>query len=180
MIKAAITRLINKLDKRIVLKDVFSEYKVSQKFGITDHARELEKDYQAGKYKNRIYRYIIHTGIDYSMKKGTPVFSPIKGVVVVDDDANDSGRGIAVSIWDKDQNVGCRFYHLSKNIVEENQKIEAPQLIGYSGNTDGNSSISTGAHLHFELVKTDDNGKAIGLYNGAIDPVDKKLVRWVK
>jgi len=165
--------------KIIELKDVFKGFRVTQQYGWTPFAIERKELHDKDK-DEWMYRYGIHTGIDYGISVGTPLKCPIDGEVVVDDDANDSGRGIAVSIWNKKLKIGCRFYHLSSNIVKEGQKIKAGDIIGSSGNTDGGGSVSTGAHLHFEIVRTNNKGVAVGEYGGSINPLDKKIFRWVK
>jgi len=162
------------MNRIYTLKDVFSDFPITQKFGWTEFALKMWDRFK--KKGRKLYKYGLHSGIDYGIKEGTEIRSPIDGVVVVDDDANDSGRGIAVSIWDKKQNIGCRFYHLSKNMVKINQKIKAGDIIGLSGKTAGELTIGNKAHLHFELVTTDEKGNATGNYGGAINPLGEKVI----
>ena len=160
------------MNRYYTVYDVFKEYKVNQLFGMTDFAIKMKKRYEEeGK---KLYKYFIHTGIDLSMRIGTPVRCPLNGIVVVDDDANNSGRGIAVSIWDKKQLLAFRAYHLRENFVYENQEIKACQSIGFSGKTAGKFNFKP--HLHYEFVTTDKYGKATGKYNGAIDPKGKNIL----
>lgn len=164
--------------KKIVLKKVFEGYKITQKYGMTPFAIKMKKRYlETGK---KLYKYFIHTGLDFSMCEGTEVKSPISGIVAMDADANKTGKGIAVSIWDKKQSIGCRFYHLSINFVTLKQKIKAGHVIGLSGKTAGSLTIGNVPHLHFEVVRTDQEGKAVGEYGGSIDPLNSDIVRWVK
>ena len=162
----------------IILKDVFKDFRITQRYGWTPFAYDMQDRYK--RTGLQLYKYGIHTGIDYGVIIGTPLESPITGIIVVDDDINDSGRGIAISICDFKQLVGCRFYHFSENIVNIDQEIVAGEdIVGFSGKTAGKLTIGNTPHFHFELVRIDKNGCAIGPYNGAIDPKDKKLVRWV-
>ena len=46
-----------------------------------------------------------------------------------------------------------KYYHLSKALVNKGDAVTAGTLIGYMGNT----GISSGPHLHFELRDTNDN-----------------------
>ena len=161
----------------IILKDVFKDFRITQYYGWTPFALKMKKRYEeTGK---QLYKYGKHTGIDYGVIIGTELKSPINGIVVLDDDINDSGRGIAISICDFKQLVGCRFYHFSANIVDINFAITAGEIVGFSGKTAGKLTIGNTPHFHFELVRIDKTGRAIGLYNGAIDPFNTRLVRWV-
>lgn len=154
--------------------NVFKDYRITQEFGWTPFALQMRIRYEeTGK---QLYRYGIHSGIDLSMVVGTEILCPLEGVVVVDDDANNSGRGIAVSIWDPEQLLAFRGYHLKENFVKEYDVIKAGQLIGLSGKTAGKLTIGNSPHLHYELVRTDKNGRAIGDYNGAIDPRGKNII----
>ncbi len=154
--------------------NVFKHYTITQEFGWTPFALKMKVRYEeTGK---QLYRYGIHTGIDLSMKIGTEVLCPLTGIVVVDDDSNNSGRGIAASIWDPDQLLAFRAYHLKRNIVKENYYIKAGNAIGLSGKSAGKLTIGNEPHLHWELVRTDETGRAIGLYNGAMDPYGKNII----
>ena len=158
----------------IELKNTFKDWKITQLFGWTEYALKMEERRKnTGK---RAYIYGIHTGIDFGMVIGTEIFAPHDGTVVMVDRTDNSGRGIAISIWDTHQHIGTRYYHLSKIHVRDGQCIKTGDLIAEVG--DSGMSVD-GSHLHFELVRTNDEGKAIGLYNGAIDPFNKKNVKWV-
>ena len=160
--------------KKYYVYDVFKDFKITQEFGWTPFALEMKKRYkETGK---QLYRYGIHTGIDLGVPVGTEILCPLNGIVVVDDDANNSGRGIAVSIWDTLQLLAFRAYHLKENFVNENNIIKGRQIIGLSGKTAGKLTIGNEPHLHYEFVRTDKSGRAIGRYNGAIDPQGKNII----
>jgi len=160
--------------KKYYLQNVFKNYKITQVYGWTPFALEMKKRYEeTGK---QLYRYGIHTGIDLGVPVGTEILCPLNGIVVVDDDANNSGRGIAVSIWDTEQLLAFRGYHLKENFVNGSEIIKARQRIGLSGKTAGSLTIGNEPHLHYEIVRTDKSGRAIGRYNGAIDPHGKNII----
>ncbi|WRH25309.1 peptidoglycan DD-metalloendopeptidase family protein [Arthrobacter sp. JZ12] len=92
-----------------------------------------------------------HTGIDYGVACGTPLYAPAAGEVWYADSNVLPGAGnrIVLNHGVVGGNVlATNFYHLSTFVVGPGQRVSAGQLIGYTGTT-GNS---TGCHLHFETV----------------------------
>ncbi len=85
-----------------------------------------------------------HHGIDFNCDTGTPVRSPGDGKVVIVE--RRSGFGLVVEI---DHGFGYRtiYAHLSKAMVKQGEKIKRGQTIAKSGN----SGLSTGPHLHYEV-----------------------------
>lgn len=106
---------------------------------------------QPGKLWSKGY----HTGVDYKVPVGTPVYAVQDGVVVA---ANwGAAYGKSVIIDQKALNEGtpkriaggwAGYMHLSEVLVKPGQVVKKGQLIGKSGNTGTNT---TGAHLHFEV-----------------------------
>lgn len=87
-----------------------------------------------------------HTGIDIAAPKGTPVYATADGVV--SRETGGAGYGIAV-ILDHGYSYQTLYAHLSKKIVKPGQKIKRGEIIGYVGNT----GLSFGSHLHYEVIK---------------------------
>ncbi|GIW33328.1 M23 family metallopeptidase [Meiothermus sp.] len=92
--------------------------------------------------QGRTYSY--HEGLDYGVPEGTPVYAPAPGVVGLAEKL--FVRGGAVTL-DHGLGVCSGFWHLSRIAVRPGQTIKAGDLIGYSGNT----GLSNGPHLHFEI-----------------------------
>ena len=92
-----------------------------------------------------------HYGIDIAISVGEKVRSTAKGIVV--ETGTDSIKGNYIIInHNKDFST---FYAKLKSVsVKVGDKIEKGEIIGYSGNT----GISTGPHLHYEVIK---NGKQV-------------------
>ncbi|MBN2012464.1 peptidoglycan DD-metalloendopeptidase family protein [candidate division KSB1 bacterium] len=97
--------------------------------------------------KKSIYH---HDGIDIAAKLGTTVHAAADGVVL---EANlnykkgeGSGRFIVIKHNDS---YTTRYTHLDEVNVVVGQRISQGEQIG----TVGNTGLSTGAHLHFEIVK---------------------------
>jgi murein DD-endopeptidase MepM/ murein hydrolase activator NlpD len=87
----------------------------------------------------------MHEGIDIVTDVGSPVYSSGKGRV--DFVGRRGGYGLTVEI---DHGFGYRtiYAHLSRTSVKRGQKVDRGHLIALSGN----SGLSTGPHLHYEVV----------------------------
>ena len=94
----------------------------------------------AGRYWSSGY----HTGVDFPVGTGTPVYSIGDGQVV--DTGYNSAYGNFVEIY-HGNNIYSFYAHASRVIVSIGQYVSKGQQIMYSGAT-GNV---TGAHLHFEI-----------------------------
>ncbi|MBZ7939281.1 MULTISPECIES: M23 family metallopeptidase [Campylobacter] len=87
-----------------------------------------------------------HPGIDLRAEIGTPVRATANGVVEFAG-YSDNGYGYNVILL---HNFGFKtvFAHMTRrDIVKAGQFVTKGQLIGYSGNT----GLSTGPHLHYEV-----------------------------
>ncbi len=93
-----------------------------------------------------------HKGIDIAANKGTNVISLIKGIVLRRT-YNFMGYGKIIEI--KHENgISTIYAHLDKTFVVKGDSIKPNQVIG----TVGSTGLSTGNHLHYEIIK---NGRAI-------------------
>jgi len=90
----------------------------------------------------------MHTGIDIACDIGTRVLAADKGVVEFAGWTNGYGNLV---ILKHDNNLMTYYAHLSTIVVSVDETAEQGQIIALSGNT----GISTGPHLHFE-VRTGD------------------------
>lgn len=88
----------------------------------------------------------LHTGIDFASSIDTPVYATADGVVDFAKDGWNGGYGTLVKI---DHSFGFKTYyaHLHSFVVKRGQFVKKGQLIAYVGNT----GVSTGAHLHYEV-----------------------------
>ena len=87
-----------------------------------------------------------HTGIDITAKKGTPVYATADGVVSREQPGGGYGQVIVINHGYSYQTL---YAHLSKKAVKPGEKVVRGQIIGYVGST----GISTGSHLHYEVIK---------------------------
>ena len=99
-----------------------------------------------GRYHPILKTIRMHTGVDLSAPKGTPVYATAEGLV--SREKGGSGYGIVV-ILNHGYSYQTLYAHLSKKVVKPGQKVKRGQLIGYVGNT----GLSFGTHLHYEVIK---------------------------
>ncbi|MGK7393234.1 MAG: M23 family metallopeptidase [Candidatus Cyclobacteriaceae bacterium M3_2C_046] len=95
----------------------------------------------------------MHTGIDFSAPRGTPIYATGDGVVKVVRDNGLSGYGKEVVV-DHGYGYKTRYAHLDKFNIKRGQKIKRGECIGYVGST----GTSTAPHCHYEVIK---DGKAV-------------------
>jgi murein DD-endopeptidase MepM/ murein hydrolase activator NlpD len=86
-----------------------------------------------------------HKGVDWAVSTGTPVYASCGGTVAKA--GWGSGYGYVVYINHEDGRQ-TRYGHLSKVLVKAGQTVKQGEKIALSGNT----GITTGAHLHFEIL----------------------------
>ena len=86
-----------------------------------------------------------HKGVDWATPTGTPVYASCGGTVTKA--GWGSGYGYVVYITHPDGRQ-TRYAHLSKVLVSAGQTVSQGQKIALSGNT----GVSTGPHLHFEIL----------------------------
>jgi murein DD-endopeptidase MepM/ murein hydrolase activator NlpD len=90
-------------------------------------------------------QYYIHKGIDLSTyRSGDPIVATADGQVVTVD--WDDGFGNYVIIKHK-HGYYTRYAHMLSSRVKVGQRVQQGEVIGYIGNT----GLSTGPHLHYEV-----------------------------
>jgi len=113
--------------------------------------RPLKNMYKISSGFGRRYHPILktlrpHTGIDIAAPRGTPVYATADGYA--SSESGGSGYGIVVII-NHGYSYKTLYAHLSKKAVKTGQKVKRGQIIGYVGNT----GLSLGPHLHYEVIK---------------------------
>lgn len=91
-------------------------------------------------------KWYIHTGIDLSTgRKGDPIMATADGQVInVETDINGFGNYVIIK---HKHGFFTRYAHLDSFRVTRGQHVQKGQVIGYIGNT----GMSTGPHLHYEV-----------------------------
>jgi murein DD-endopeptidase MepM/ murein hydrolase activator NlpD len=109
------------------------EYKgITSKFGIRVHPILKKKEF--------------HPGIDLRAKMNTPVYATADGIVEWAAYHKKSGYGHLV-ILDHMYGIKSYYGHLKKSVVKSGQFVKKGTLIAYTGN----SGLSNGPHLHYEI-----------------------------
>jgi len=88
----------------------------------------------------------MHTGIDIQAANGDKIKAAANGVVTVVDVSKDYGNYIKLK---HDNSIVTLYAHCSQIIAKKGQKVKQGDIIAKVGNT----GASTGAHLHFEVIK---------------------------
>jgi murein DD-endopeptidase MepM/ murein hydrolase activator NlpD len=91
-----------------------------------------------------------HDGLDVGAKWGTPVVAAASGTVIYAGwkKAGTDGAGGGIVVWiSHGGTLYTTYNHLSGVTVKAGQKVKAGQRVGSIGNT----GLSVGAHLHFEV-----------------------------
>jgi murein DD-endopeptidase MepM/ murein hydrolase activator NlpD len=91
----------------------------------------------------------IHRGIDIANVTGTPVSAAANGIVIAVGSSGNMGKRIMIYHGiDENGNTYVTVYaHLSEFKVGVGKKVSQGDLIGLMGNT----GVSTGTHLHYEV-----------------------------
>jgi len=100
--------------------------------------------------------YEFHSGLDFHARMGTPVKATGQGKVITAGYSN-GGYGLEVEIAHGFGYV-TKYAHLSQLKVNVGDVVERGQVIGLTGNT----GLSTGPHLHYEVIR---NGAKVNPYD---------------
>jgi len=127
MVKKIILLLLFLLILGILMRPPVNGGKVSSLFGI------------------RIaYDRIFHTGTDIALPTGAPVKPVSWGTVKETGFTDRNGNYVIITHLPKTES---RYLHLDSINISEGQKVSHHDIIG----TVGNTGISSGSHLHFEI-----------------------------
>jgi murein DD-endopeptidase MepM/ murein hydrolase activator NlpD len=106
-----------------------------------------------------IYKIIkMHTGMDFNAAIGTPIYATGDGVVDRAD-AEAAGYGSHVVI---NHGFGYQtlYGHMSKMLVKPGQVVKRGEIIGLVGN----SGISSGPHVHYEVIRNGEKVNPVNYY----------------
>ncbi len=106
-----------------------------------------------------------HKGVDFGGKIGDPVFAT--GDALVENASPMRGYGKQV-LLDHKFGYKTRYAHLSKVLVKAGDSVRRGQLIALMGNT----GISSGSHLHYEVIHKGHHVNPINYFNRDMTPED--------
>ena len=86
----------------------------------------------------------MHTGVDFAVPHGTPIYAAAGGEVIVS--GSQGGYGLTVII-DHGGGIATLYAHASVLLVRVGEEVLEGQVIARVGST----GMSTGPHLHFEV-----------------------------
>jgi murein DD-endopeptidase MepM/ murein hydrolase activator NlpD len=116
-----------------------------------------------GQRHHPLLRYTkMHTGVDWAAPMGTPIYASGNGVIDKMGWEGGYGRYIRVRHANGYQTAYGHMSAFARNMAE-GQRVRQGQIIGYVGST----GLSTGAHLHYEIIV---NGRHV-------DPMKLRLPR---
>lgn len=90
-------------------------------------------------------RKIFHKGIDIAAKRGSDVLAAASGKVIYSGWKKGYGKTVTIEHQDK---LTTLYAHMDKIFVKAGQEVREGSRIGAVGRT----GLTTGAHLHFELM----------------------------
>ncbi len=105
-----------------------------------------------------------HAGMDFSAKTGTPIYATGDGKVVFAEYAT-NGYGMHVII-DHGYDYQTLYAHLSKITVKKGQTLKRGDEIGLIGNT----GLSSGPHLHYEVHKNGEQVDPVNFFFNDLSP----------
>lgn len=100
-----------------------------------------------------------HTGIDIIGKVGSSIVAAEDGKVIYSDFDEAYGKTVII---DHGKGIASLYAHCSELLVEKGKEVKAGKAIAKVGNT----GLSTGPHLHFEVRK---DGKDVDPFDGYLD-----------
>ncbi|MES2131595.1 MAG: M23 family metallopeptidase [Bacteroidota bacterium] len=111
-----------------------------------------------------------HPGMDFTAEQGTPIYATGDGIVEVADAAA-QGYGNHVVI---DHGFGYKtlYGHMSKIAAKVNARVKRGELIGYVGST----GLSTGPHVHYEVIKNGEKVNPINFYYNDLSPEQYQIM----
>lgn len=143
---ALVTAVWSQVSPTLLWTEPFSrpidlEYPTTSPFG-------TRRSYNGGPYSG------YHEGQDFGAPSGVTVTVPADGIVALAEPLNVRGNAV---ILDHGRGVFTGYWHLEETALQTGQFVAAGDVVGLVGNT----GLSTGAHLHWELR----------IYGVAVDPM---------
>lgn len=114
-----------------------------------------------------IYKIVkMHTGMDFNAAIGTPIYATGDGVVEqADSEASGYGNHVVIN---HGFGYATLYGHMNKIHVVAGQEVKRGEIIGEVGNT----GISSGPHVHYEVIRNGNKINPINYYFLDLTPVE--------
>ena len=106
---------------------------------------EISSMFGMRRFSKKTKRVRMHTGVDITAERGTPVLAAAAGEVCFVGRWAAYGKIVEI---DHGNGLVTRYAHLDSYIIEQGAKVASGEQIG----TVGRTGRTTGAHLHFETL----------------------------
>ena len=113
-----------------------------------------------------------HTGIDLAAPTGTKIYATGDGVVTSAKFERGYGKAIVINHGYQYQSM---YAHCSEILVHQGQKVKRGEVIGLVGNT----GVSTGSHLHYEIIKGGQKVNPVNYFLNDLSPSEFEEIRQI-
>ena len=114
-----------------------------------------------------------HAGVDFGASWGSPIVAAADGQVAAAGWAGGYGRQVRIA---HGSGLMTTYSHMSEIVAQPGTYVHAGQLIGYVGS----SGLSTGPHLHYEVLKDGTPVNPLSVRFASMQVADTGLVNAVK
>jgi len=114
-----------------------------------------------------------HAGVDFGAGWGSPIVATADGQIVRAGWAGGYGRQVRIA---HGGGLATSYSHMSSIVAEPGSFVLAGQVIGYVGS----SGLSTGPHLHYEVLRDGTPVNPLGVRFSSVQMVDSGLANAVK
>lgn len=113
-----------------------------------------------GMQKHPVYHdQRMHYGIDIGAKYGANIIASDSGTVIISEYSASYGNYIVISHGSGNRTL---YGHMSTRLVKVGSKVSKGDIIGKVGST----GVSTGPHLHFEIIISDNRVDPLKYFSG--------------
>ena len=114
-----------------------------------------------------------HGGVDFGASWGSPIVAAADGQVTGAGWAGGYGRQVRIA---HGGGLTTSYSHMSSIVAEPGSFVRAGQLIGYVGS----SGLSTGPHLHYEVLRNGERVNPLSVRFASVQVADTGLANAVK
>jgi len=121
-------------------------------------------------YKIRKFHY----GLDFTAPVGTPIYSTGDGIIeFIASSTDKASQGYGnIIIINHGYSYKTLYGHMSKFNVKKGQTVKRGQIIGFVGST----GLSTGPHLHYEVIKDNEKVNPINYLFNSLTPEEYQTI----